>query len=65
MKNKKPIWIVRGQSESGDYYGPKRYDHEPSVSDLRNFIKHETPEELDCDGPGDFGSYVYLEVEEI
>jgi hypothetical protein len=63
MKNKEnPVWIVRGHSESGDNYGPKRYDHEPTPDDLRNFIKNETPEELDCGGEGDFNSYVDLEV---
>lgn len=62
MKDDK-IWIVRGKSESGDSYGPKRYNYEPTEEDLRNFIKNETDEELDCDGPGDFDSYVYLEVE--
>lgn len=61
----KPIWIVRGHSESGDDYGPKRYDHNPTQEELRDFIKNETPEELDCDGPGDFDSYVHLEVEQL
>ena len=66
MKNKQaPIWIVSGHSESGDDYGPKRYDHEPTKKDLEDFIKNETPEELNCDGPGDFGSCVYLEVNKL
>ena len=61
----KDVWIVRGKSESGDKYGPKRYDHAPSKTELREFIQQETPEELDCDGPGDFDSYVYLDVEKL
>jgi hypothetical protein len=61
----KPIYIVTGKSESGDDYGPKKYDHKPTKKELRSFISEETPEELDCDGPGDFGSYVYLEVTEL
>ena len=64
-KKQEPIWIVTGHSESGDDYGPKRYDHEPTEEDLRNFIKNDTMEELDCDGPGDFDSYVHLEVNKL
>ena len=59
------IWIITAHSESGDDYGPKRYDREPTKEDLRNFILKETPEEIDCDGPGDFGSYVYLKVNKL
>lgn len=59
------IWIISAHSESGDHYGPKRYDHKPTNDAKRNYILNETPEEIDCDGPGDFGSYVYLEVEKI
>ena len=65
MKKEKSIWLVNGTSESGDYYGPKRYNHKPTQKDLKDFIKNETPEEVDCDGPGNFGSYVYLKVTEL
>ncbi len=61
----KPIWIITAHSESGDHYGPKRYDHKPTKEDKRNFILKETPEEIECDGPGDFDSYVYLEVNKL
>jgi len=64
MKKEKPIWIVTAHSESGDDYGPKRYNHKPTEEDLREFIKA-TGEELDCDGPGDFDSYVHLEVNKV
>ena len=64
-KKQKPIWIITANSESGDDYGPKRYDHEPTEDDKRNFILKETPEEIECDGPGDFNSYVYLTVNKI
>lgn len=57
------MWIVQGKSESGDSYGPKSYDHYPDEFELRDFIKTKTPEELDCGGPGDFGSYVYIKVD--
>jgi hypothetical protein len=66
MKNKQEhVWVVSGHSESGDDYGPKRYDHKPAKKDLKDFIKKETPEEVDCDGPGDFGSYVYLTIHKL
>ena len=64
-KKHKPIWIITAHSESGDDYGPKRYNHEPTEDDKRNFILKETPEEINCDGPGDFDSYVYLEINEV
>lgn len=64
-KREKPIWIISAHSESGDTYGAKRYDHEPTEEDKRNYILKETPEEIDCDGPGDFNSYVYLKVEKL
>jgi hypothetical protein len=59
------IWIITAKSESGDHYGPKKYDHEPTENDMRNFILEETPEEIECDGPGDFDSYVHLEVNKV
>lgn len=60
-----PIWIISGYSESGDDYGPKRYDHEPTKQDMKDFIANETPEELDIGGPGDFNSYVHLDVTKL
>jgi hypothetical protein len=59
------IWIMWGDSESGDHYKKVKYDHEPTDEDKKNYIKKYTPEDMDIDGPGDFGSYVYLEVEKI
>lgn len=59
------MWVVTGHSESGDDYGPKRYNHNPTQSDLRDFIKNETPEELDCGGPGNFNSYVHLKIDKL
>jgi len=40
----KKVWIVRGDSESGDHYEPKRYDHKPSDEELKKYIIEETPE---------------------
>ena len=59
------LWVITAVSESGDNYGPKKYDHEPTTAEMRDFIIEETPEEVDCGGPGDFDSYVYLEVNKI
>lgn len=63
-QDKQKLWFITATSESGDDYGPKAYRSKPTQEEMRDFIKNETPEELDCDGPGDFGSYVYLEVTE-
>ena len=63
-KNCKPIWIVRASSESGDHYGPFRFDHEPTKKELKKIIT-DTGEELDCDGPGDFDSYVHLIINKL
>lgn len=64
-KNENPIWIITAHSESGDDYGPKRYDHKPTEEDKRDFILKETPEEIGIDGPGDFDSYVHLKIYKI
>jgi hypothetical protein len=60
----KKVWIVTGHSESGDDSGPERFDHKPTEEELKKFITN-TGEELDCDGPGDFDSYVHLEIHEL
>ena len=61
----KDAYIVTGKSESGDNYGPKSYNYKPKELDLKQFILDETPEEINCGGPGDFGSYVHLKVNKI
>lgn len=61
----KEVWVVTGESESGDDYGPKRYNKKPDKEDLKNFITDYTQEDIEIDGPGDFGSYVHLKVEKI
>lgn len=64
MKKENPIWIVEGHSESGDDYGPTRYNKKPTEKQLREFVEA-TGEELDIDGPGNFGSYVHLKVNKL
>lgn len=59
----KTVWIVTGHSESGDDYGPVAFSYKPSDIEL---------EDLAClwdgkdneEGPGDYGSFVYLTVKE-
>ena len=65
MKSNGRLWIITAHSESGDDYGPKRYNHEPTEDDKRNFILEDTPEEINCGGPGDFDSYVHLKINEV
>lgn len=56
---------MRGDSESGDHYDSKFYDHEPTEDDKKHYILNETPEEINVMGPGAFGSYVYLTIEKV
>jgi hypothetical protein len=67
-KKAKKGWIMWGDSESGDHYPKKSYDHEPTEQDKKDYIVNETDEELPVEGegkgPGDFDSYVYLTIQE-
>lgn len=59
--NKQTVFVVIGKSESGDSYGPYVYAKKPSDKVLEALVK-----ELDYgegNGPGDYGSYVYLSVD--
>jgi hypothetical protein len=59
--NKKTVWVVTGHSESGDDFGPLTFHNKPNPSRLKEIAYgwDGTDEE---DGPGDYGSYVYLTV---
>lgn len=65
----KQIWIVTGESESGDDYGPTPFDHAPNEEELARWA-HECdghfndPEEMKDweNGPGYAGSYVHVTV---
>ena len=60
------VWTVCGKSESGDDYGPYVLDFEPDEF-TKSRIAHEWDgwwDEGEPEGPGSYGSYVYLEVEE-
>lgn len=59
------IWCITGNSESGDEGTPRLYNYKPDESAQKDYIEYMFGEQLDIDGPGDFGSYVYLTIEEI
>ncbi len=63
-KKSKKMWVMWGYSESGDHYDKVILNHEPTEQDKTNYIKNETPEDLDIGGPGFGGSYVYLKFQE-
>ena len=57
------VWILIVSSESGDDYGPYLFKDKPSSKKVEEFLREECPDEFpeDEDGPGDFGSYLYVE----
>jgi len=58
------MWIVTGNSESGDKYGPTKFDHEPTKKELSEWC-HSRDGDPDGNGPGDYGSYIYVEVNKL
>lgn len=62
MKNQNKVWVVTGHSESGDDYGPVVYVKKPDDKVLKALVGSWDAD--DWDGPGDYGSYVHLEIEE-
>lgn len=57
------VWVVTGHSESGDDYGPYVYNKKPGKKLLKSLVLDwDSTDELD--GPGDYGSYVFLKVDE-
>lgn len=62
--NKAPlfVWVVTGHSESGDDYGPEVYAQKPSDKTLKALVGSWDAD--DWCGPGHYGSYVYLKIEE-
>ncbi len=64
MAKKNEVYVVWGNSESGDNYGPFVFSKKPSKSTMKQIaLDCDSTEELD--GPGDFGSYVYLRCEKV
>lgn len=62
MKNKITVWVVSGKSESCDDYGPVVYSKKPSHKILKALC--EDWDAGEWDGPGDYDSYVHLDVNE-
>lgn len=62
MKNKLKVWVVTGKSESGDDCGPVVYANKPSHKILKALC--ESWDADDWQGPGHYGSYVHLSVDE-
>ncbi len=61
MEVKMKVWVVTGESESSDNYGPFVLSKKPTKAKLKEICKQcDWPE--DEGGPGDFGSYTYLTV---
>jgi hypothetical protein len=58
------VWVVTGESESSDHYGPFVLSEKPSEAKLKEICEHCDWPEGENDGPGDFGSYTYLTVTE-
>lgn len=65
------VWLITGKSESGDKMFPRVYKHKPTEEEIKTIVAdlNET-EDLDDtvdhrDGPGDYGSYWFLDVKQI
>lgn len=61
----KHVWIVTGNSESGDQYVPYVFSKKPSKKILKQLAFELDGDIDDPTGCGDFGSYVYLDVEKV
>jgi len=55
------VWVVTGESESGDSY-LHVFGYKPSPDKLSN-LAHSWDGDEDCEGPGDYGSYVHLSID--
>ena len=58
------VWVLTGESESSDHYGLYVFSEKPSEELLKK-IAFDCDGDDDADGPGNYGSYVYLNLEEI
>lgn len=58
------ICIITAESESGDHYGPFAFSKKPNKKTLEQLAFSLDGNE-DKDGPGDYGSYVTLRIENV
>lgn len=63
--NEENVWVVTGTSESGDDYGPEIYKFEPTDDVLRALVFEWDGDAESPNGPGDYGSYVYLDTQRL
>lgn len=61
MKRKEKVWVVTAKSESGDDYGPWVFSEKPTEARLKRLVRTQGEDGEDCDGPGDFGSYLHVD----
>jgi hypothetical protein len=59
----KTVWVVTGNSESGDEFGPITFRNKPTQKVLKQ-LAYDWDGTEEQDGPGDYGSYVFLKVRE-
>lgn len=59
------VWVVTGQSESGDPYGPWVFMKKPTQAKLKKLVREQGDDGADDDGPGDFGSWIHLNQPEL
>lgn len=58
------VWVVSAHSESGDDYGPIVFARKPTDKELKALCVSWDSDDYG-DGPGDYGSYCYLDVDEV
>lgn len=60
------VFVININSESGDYYGPYVVKHKPPRNILKTWLKKNFPCEFeDEDGPGIFGSCLFVKISEV
>jgi hypothetical protein len=61
-----PVFVINIDSESGDHYGPYVVENKPNKKQLKKWLKNKFPCEFtDDEGPGDFGSYLFVHISEV
>ena len=55
------VWVLTGQSESGDSYGPEMFEKKPTKKKISEWV-HSRDGSPDKEGPGFDGSWVHIEL---
>lgn len=61
----KTVWVLTGESESSDHYGPVVFCSKPSQDRIRDLCFEWDGDQSNPDGPGDFGSFVYTTLTRV